>query len=133
MCLDMFFLGFILCGTLWFLDLSISFPMLGKFLAIISSNIFLRPFLSLSSPSGTPIMQMFVHWMFSLCSLKLSSFLFILFSLCVSDFHHSVIQFTYSYFSSCILLSIPSSVFFISFHFILLFISVCSLNILALC
>ena len=29
------------------------FPMLGKFLAVISSNIFSGPF-SLSSPSGTP-------------------------------------------------------------------------------
>ena len=49
MCLGVFLLGFILPGTLcaswtW---LTISFPMLGKFSAIISSNIF--SFLSLSS------------------------------------------------------------------------------------
>ena len=57
MCLSVFLLGFILYGTLctswtW---LAISFPMLGKFLTIIPSNIFSGPF-SLSSPSGTPIM-----------------------------------------------------------------------------
>ena len=39
--------------------LTISFPTLGNFSAI-SSNIFSGPF-SLSSPSGTPIMQMLVH------------------------------------------------------------------------
>ena len=46
MCLGMFLLGFILYGTLctswtW---VAISFPMLGKFSAIISSNIFSGPF-----------------------------------------------------------------------------------------
>ena len=46
MCLGMFFLGFILCGTLcaswtW---LTISFSMLGKFSTIISSKIFSYPF-----------------------------------------------------------------------------------------
>ena len=45
MCLSVFFLGFILLGTLcaswtW---LTISFPMFKKFLAIISSNIFSSP------------------------------------------------------------------------------------------
>ena len=41
MCLDVFLLGFILPGTLcasW-TSLTISFPLLGKFSAIISSNI----------------------------------------------------------------------------------------------
>ena len=52
-CLCTFLLGFILYGTLcaswtW---VAISFPMLGKFLTIISSNIFSGPF-SLSSPLG---------------------------------------------------------------------------------
>ena len=50
MCLGVFLLGFILFGTFcaswsW---LTISFPILEKFSAIISSNIFLGPF-SLSS------------------------------------------------------------------------------------
>ena len=58
MCLGVFLLGFILYGTLctswpWVV---ISVPMLGKFLTIISSNIFSGPF-SLSSPSGTLIME----------------------------------------------------------------------------
>ena len=52
-CLGMFLLGFILPGTLcaswtW---VAISFPTLGMFSTIISSNIFLGPF-SLSSPLG---------------------------------------------------------------------------------
>ena len=54
---SLFLLGFILPGTLWdsWTWLTISFPMLGKFSAIIFSNIFSGTF-SLSSPSGTPIM-----------------------------------------------------------------------------
>ena len=62
----MFLLGFTLSGTLctsW-IWLIISFSMLGKFSAIISSNIFSSHF-SLFSPSGTPIMQMFMHLMFN--------------------------------------------------------------------
>ena len=55
-------LEFIFPGTLcaswtW---LTISFPMFRKFLAIISSNIFLSPF-SLPSPSGTLVTQMLVR------------------------------------------------------------------------
>ena len=47
-CTGVFLLGFILPGTLCFLDLvDYFFPMLGKFSAIISSNIFLWSFLSL--------------------------------------------------------------------------------------
>ena len=62
-CLGVFPLGFILPETLcaswtW---LTISFPMFRNFSAIISSNIFSCPF-SLSSPSGTPIIQMLVHF-----------------------------------------------------------------------
>ena len=72
MCLDMLLPGFILPGTLcasltW---LTISFPMLGKFSAIISSNIFSGPF-SFYFPSGTPKMQMFIHLMLSQRSLGL--------------------------------------------------------------
>ena len=46
MCLSVFLLGFILPGTLcasW-MWLIISFPTLGNFSAIISSNVFLGPF-----------------------------------------------------------------------------------------
>ena len=50
MCLAVDLFGFILFKTL----LSISFPKLGEFSAITSSNKFSAPF-SLSSPSGTPI------------------------------------------------------------------------------
>ena len=66
MCLGVFLLGFILCGTLcaswtW---LTISFSMLGKFSTIISSNIFSYLFF-FSSSSGTPIIQMLVHLILS--------------------------------------------------------------------
>ena len=79
MCLGVFLLWFILLGTLcaswtW---LTISFSMLGKFSAIISSNIFSGPF---SFSSGTHIIWMLVHLMLSQRSLRLSSFLYILFS-----------------------------------------------------
>ena len=75
MCLCVFLLGFILPGTLcaswtW---LTIYFPMLRKFSAVTSSNIFSGPF-SLSSTSGTSIMQILVHLMLSQRSLRLSSF-----------------------------------------------------------
>ena len=82
MCLGVFPLGFILYVTLcaswtW---LTISFPTLGKFSTIIASTIFSVPFFT-PSPSGTPIIRMLVHLMLSQRSLKLSSILFILFSL----------------------------------------------------
>ena len=56
MCLGVFCLGFILFGTLWvsWTWMAISFPILGKFSAIISSSIFSWPFF-LSSSSGTPM------------------------------------------------------------------------------
>ena len=100
MCLSMFLLGFILYGTLckpwtW---VSFSFPKLGKFLSIISSNIFSGPF-SLLLLLGPAIMQMLLHLMLSQRSLWLSlisTFLFILF--CSSDFYHSVFQLTYLFF-----------------------------------
>ena len=81
-CLGVFLLGFILYGTLctswtW---LTISFLILGKFSTIISSNIFSVPFF-FSSSSGTPIIRMLLHLMLSQRSLRLSSILFILFSL----------------------------------------------------
>ena len=79
-CLGVFHLGFILFGTLsiswtW---VTISFPILGKFSTIISLSIFSRPFF-LSSSSGTPMIRMLGRLTLSQNSLRLSSFLLILF------------------------------------------------------
>ena len=59
--------------TLWvsWTWVAISFPILGKLLTIIFSNIFSYLFI-LSSSSGTPMIQMLGHLMFSQRSLKLS-------------------------------------------------------------
>ena len=85
MCLAVFLLGFILYNSVYVVLLilygivcvastwvSVSFPIFGKFLVIISSNISSGPF-SLSSPSATPMLQMLVHLMLSQRSLWLSS------------------------------------------------------------
>ena len=118
MCLGVFLPGFILLGTLcasWTL-LIISFPMLGKFSANISSNIFSGPF-CLSYPSGTPIMRMFIHLMLSQRSLRLPSFLFILFSIFCSVAVISTILSSRSFIhasASVIPLLILSSVLFFS-------------------
>ena len=75
----------------------IPFPMLGKFSAIISSNIFLGLF-SLSSPSGTSIMRMLVHLMLPQRSPRLYSYFFhslFYIKFCGSDFHQSVTQVIY--------------------------------------
>ena len=68
-------------GTLWvsWTWMTISFPIIGKFSTIISSSIFSWPF-PLSSSSGTPMIRMLGHLTLSQRSLKLSSFLLILFS-----------------------------------------------------
>ena len=135
-CLGVFLLGFILYGTLCFLDLSVSFPMSGKFSAFISLNIFSGPF-SLSSPSGIHIKWMLVSLTLSLQSFRLFSFYsFLLILFCISDFHHHVlvlssISLTCS-FASCILLLIPSSIFHFSFCIVHLSLFK-SLNLLALC
>ena len=91
MCLGVFLLGFILPQTLcvsW-IWVAIFFPLLGKSSTIISSNIFSGPF-SLSSPSGTPIMQMLVCLM-SQKSLRLLSFPFVLSSLFCSTAVNSTV------------------------------------------
>ena len=81
MCLGMFLFGFILYGTLcasctW---LTISFSMLGKFSTIISSKFFSNNFFF--SSSGIPIIWMLVCLISSHRSLRLSSVLYILFTL----------------------------------------------------
>ena len=79
-CFGAFLFGLILyvtfhsSWTLW----SVSFPMLGKFSTIISSNILSAP-LSFSSSSELVILIL-VHFMLSQRFLQLSSLLFILFS-----------------------------------------------------
>ena len=93
--------------------------MLGKFSTIIYSNIFSDPFF-FSSSSQTPIIQMLVHLMLSQRSLRLPSFLFMLFSLSCSVVVLSTILFSRSLIrssASVILLLIPSREFLISFCF----------------
>ena len=65
MCLGVVLIGLILLETLSFLDLVVSFPRLGKFLASMFSNMFSAPFsvsLLLLKP---PLMQMLVSLMLS--------------------------------------------------------------------
>ena len=80
LCLGVFLLGFILPGTMHFLDLVDYFLF---HVREVFSYYFFKYFLGsfLSSPSGTPIMWMLAHLMLSQRSLRLSSFLFILFSI----------------------------------------------------
>lgn len=77
-CLDMDFLGFILLGALWFLDLDVFFlPQIRKFSALISSNKFSASF-SLSS-SGIPIKWILLCLMLLHSYLNLFSFIIIIF------------------------------------------------------
>ena len=120
LCFDVFLLGFILPGTLcasW-IWLIISFPMLGNFSALISSNIFSGPF-SLSYPSVTLIMRMRVCLLLFQRPLKLSSFIFILFSYSFFRQLISNILSSSSFFRASALvfvLWIPYSVLFISIY-----------------
>ena len=127
MCLDVFLLGIILYGTVFasWIWLTISFSVLGKFSTMISSKIFSYPFF-FSSSSGTPMIQMWVHLILSQRSLRLSSVLFILFTLVYSSEVISTILSSSSLLHSSasdILLLIPSRVFLILV--IVLFVSVC--------
>ena len=126
MCLGVFLLGFILYGALcaswtW---LTISFSMLGIISNYNLFKNFLIPFLF--SPSGTPIIQMLVHLIWSQRFLRLSSILFILFILfCSSEVISTILSSSSLIHSSAsnILLLISSRVFLVSV--IVLFVSVC--------
>ena len=99
--------------------------MLGKFSTIISSKISSYHFF-FSSSSGTPIIQILVHLIRSQKSLKLSSVLFILFTLfCYSEVISTILSSSSLIYScaSYILPLIPYKVFLISV--IVLFVSVC--------
>ena len=81
-CLGVFFLRFILPGTLCFLNLVDYFlSHVREVFSYYLLKYFLRSFFSLSSPSGTPIMWMLVYLMLSQRSIRLSLFLLILFSI----------------------------------------------------
>ena len=99
MCLDVFLLGFILYETLHFLELIVSFSMLGKFSTIISSKILSLTYF-FSSSSETPITWMLACLILFQRSLKailnsFHSFSFIL--LFINYFHHSIFQLTHPF------------------------------------
>ena len=100
-CVGMFLLGFVLYGTLcasW-TCLTTSFPILGKFSTIISSNIFSVPFFF--SPSGTPnnsnvgVFSVVPEVSETVLN-SFHSFSFIV--LCSSYFHYLIFQVTYPFF-----------------------------------
>ena len=118
MCLGVFYLGFILFEILWvsWTWVAISFTTLGKFSTIISSSIFSWSFFL--SSSRTNMIQMLGRLTLFQRSLRLSSFLLILFfffPLCFIYFYHSIFYLTYPIFCLCYLMLVPSRVFLISF------------------
>lgn len=119
-CLGMFFLGLIVWdNSLCFLNLRVSFPMLGKLWAIISSRIFSGPFFSFWNSNNVIMAQKSNFFPF-----------FFLLLFCGSGCHQSIFQLVcLCSFASFTLLLIPSSVFFK----LLYSSSPCSLNLLALC
>ena len=130
MCLSVFFLRFILSGTLCFLDLIDC--LLSWVTQLFCCN--LLNYLSglpLSS-SRSPVIWMLVCCVLSRRSLRLSAFISSFFILLITilsfnHFHHSVFHHSSA---SVILLLFPSSVFYIS---VIVFISVCSLVLLLSC
>ena len=118
MCLGVFLFGFIMYGMLWtsWTWVAITFPMLGRFSTIISSNIFSYPFF-FSSSFGTPIIWMLMCLMLSQHSLRLFSFLFYFFSFILfhlNYFHHSIFQLIYPFFCFSSSLLVTSIMFLIS-------------------
>ena len=115
MCLWLFHLGFILLGTLWvsWTWKAISFPNLGTFSTTSSPTIFSCPFF-LSSSFGTPMIQMSGCLTLSQRSLRLSSFLLILFP--PASFIFTILSFTSLILSSASILlpQVPFRVLLIS-------------------
>jgi len=109
MCPRVFHLGFILFGTLWvsWTWVAIFFPISGNFSTIISSSSFSCPFFL--SSSGTPIIQILICLTLSQLSLRLSSFILIIFHLYFIYFHHSIFHLTYPLF--CLSYSTVGSLF----------------------
>ena len=104
MCLGVFSLWLILIGSLGFLDLRRYFlPHLGEVFSYYLPSIFSWPFF-VSSSSGTPLVRMLGHFTLAQRSLRLSSFLLILFfsfPLCFIYFHQFIFYLTYPIFCLC--------------------------------
>ena len=100
MCLDVFLLGFILPGTPYasWTWMTLSFPMLGKFSAIISSNIFLGTFSLFFWDTNNVNVGVFtvVPEVSYAIFIPFHSLFYILF--CISDFHPSVFMVSYLFF-----------------------------------
>ena len=107
-CLVVVFLFGTLCSSTW---MPISFPRLAKCSASMSSHMLSAPF-SLSSPAGTPRIQMFLCLMWSQRSLKLIFVYSFFFLFSFSDFHYSVFQLIESFL--CIIS--PTIEVYFSFH-----------------
>ena len=138
-CFGVFLCGLNLCRTLCFLDLGNCFlSQVKEVFHLLSLQIFSQVLSPLSSPSGIFIMQILVFFLLFQRSLKLSSFIFILFFLSVfgSITTLSSSSFICSFVSFSLIL-VPPSVFFISVKtFPLLYSSIlfgCSLSFLILC
>ena len=92
MCLGMFFCGSLLCGIrcVSLTSASVSLPKLGKFWTLLSRHV-VSGTLTLSSPSGTPMMQTVVCLLLSRDLLGAPQFCSFFFSLFWGgDFQHSV-------------------------------------------